>query len=267
MEKPVTITATSEKGGVGKTFFSVNFGYYSASTGKKTILIDADHQGNASTWILPDIYQNSKNNYADNVIYNYELADVLLERAELEKAIYQISENFFILPTFPTDKDNSDLKSYAEGRLSREEFIFKILNGYLRDLGFEVIVYDTNPGMNMFELAVLKHCTEVILPLELKTFSTVGVAKINSIIKNINRDPDRNVKMNKLIMNKIDNRFSYTSDNMKKIEKINMLQYKISTTEDYEKAVNCNMSIFDYNKKNKIIPELQRLYNDILENK
>ena len=53
------VAVANQKGGVGKTTLAVHLAAYLAARGRSAIVVDADPQGNATSWLLGDIPETS----------------------------------------------------------------------------------------------------------------------------------------------------------------------------------------------------------------
>lgn len=148
-----------QKGGVGKTSLSGALAYELAKRGR-TVLVDVDPQGNASSWHLTTAPE-------------HELAEVLTGKVEAAEAIVSTATpGLDILPTFGLD---GGLKSYGENDLANEPFIFQDLAAELSRLGYEYAVFDLSPGMGRLEKAALLAVSEVLSPMLAEYFSLDGL--------------------------------------------------------------------------------------------
>ncbi len=124
----------------------------------RTILVDADPQGNSSAW------------FVGNREPKHELADVLLGNVAAEEAI--LSGPFDLLISFGLA---GQLKTYGENQLANEPFVFADLIEELSRLGYDHAVFDLSPGMGRLERAVLLGVDEVVTPMTPEHFSLDGI--------------------------------------------------------------------------------------------
>ena len=78
-----------QKGGVGKTSVCGALACQSALSGKRTLMIDCDPQGNLSSWFLKEAPK-------------YELSDVLQGKCFWKDSVVKVDDidNLYILPTY-----------------------------------------------------------------------------------------------------------------------------------------------------------------------
>jgi chromosome partitioning protein len=146
------ICMVNQKGGVGKTTTSVNLASGLAHLGKKTLLIDLDPQGNASSGL-----GLKKHEYQEAHIYH-----AIIGEMSIKSTTYKTSNPFlFICPS------NSDLVG-AEIELvevpNREFKLKEVLASELKN--YEYIIIDCPPSLGMLTMNALNAAHTFMVPLQ-----------------------------------------------------------------------------------------------------
>ena len=143
------ISFSNQKGGVGKTSTCVNTAAALAIKGKKTLLIDMDPQGNATTGL------GFSKSELENSVYN-----VLIDEIPAKQAIHKTQvENLDIIPA-SIDLAGAEVELvYCKNREKR-------LNEKLAGLSeeYDFIMIDCPPSLGLLTINALSASDSVIIP-------------------------------------------------------------------------------------------------------
>lgn len=237
-----------EKGGSGKTTMAGNTGF-ELSRYKKTVLVDCDPQGNLTSWFCTDPLQ-------------FELADIMQDKATVEQAAVTIRENLDIVPTFAID---GGLKTWGETTLFQQPFAFDDFMDKLEAAGYEVAVFDLSPGISHLEKSILACMDEIIGVAAAEYFSVDGLEVFHYELEKLRKERRARFTSNKLVVNRVNR--SYALHKAYR-EQFDQLQYEIFTigqSTGISDSVPSHKAVFEYDPGNRNTTEILRLAQAIID--
>ncbi|MEI3152809.1 MAG: AAA family ATPase [Eubacteriales bacterium] len=171
------ISFANQKGGVGKTTSAINIAAAIGLKGKKTLLLDCDPQGNASSGV------GIRRNRIGATTY-----DILIGRVRAEDAIIKTEyKNLSVLPSsMPLAAAELELADLEDRAFRLKNALESVKNDY------DYIFIDCPPSLGMLTINALTASDGVIVPMQCEYFSLEGLTQILSTVKQVKRlyNPD-----------------------------------------------------------------------------
>ncbi len=188
------IAIANQKGGVGKTTTAINLSAALAEAGQRTLLIDLDPQGNASTGL--GLQMGAR---------KYTTYDLLFGEVPASSIIAQTEhENLSIVPA-TTDLSSADIELMTRARRSY------LLQDALRqsdimEAGFDYILIDCPPSLNLLTLNAMVAAQSVLVPLQAEFFALEGLSQLMLTVRELRETANPALRIEGILLTMYDRR-------------------------------------------------------------
>jgi chromosome partitioning protein len=199
------IAIANQKGGVGKTTTAINLGASLAAAEKRTLIIDMDPQGNATSGlgVRGDLVKAS-------------LFGVLLDRIPLASATIR-GVHFPALDVVPTTLDLVGAESMLV-HVPKREFELNNALDPLRDV-YDFILIDCPPSMGLLTLNALVAADSVLIPLQTEYFALEGLSQFSEMLHAVRQHLNPRLRINGILPTMFDPRLKLAREVVKDAER------------------------------------------------
>lgn len=163
------ICIANQKGGVGKTTTAINLSASLASAEKKTLLIDCDSQGNASSGMGIDKNLINEKNFYHALIGERPLSDVIVPTMVPN------------LDMVPCNRDLIGIEVEFVNMQDREKQLRMLLQQY--DAPYDFVIIDCPPSLGFLTVNALVASDYLLIPLQCEYFAMEGLGHLLNTLR------------------------------------------------------------------------------------
>ena len=184
------ISIANQKGGVGKTTTSINLSTVLAKRNKKTLLIDTDPQGNATSGVGVE-------KALEKSIYNVLIEDVKMEEAIMKTSIKN-------LDICPSNINLAGAEVELVSMMSRETRLKEKLEE-IKDK-YDYIIIDCPPSLGLITLNAFTASNSVLIPVQCEYYALEGLGQLLNTIKLVKKHLNKSIEIEGALLTMFDTR-------------------------------------------------------------
>ncbi len=189
-----TIAIANQKGGVGKTTTAINLGASLAVAEKRTLVIDIDPQGNASSGL------GIENRDRTSTVY-----DILVNDAPIRECIVP-DVHFDHLSLVASNRDLVGAEIELVERGSRETVLRRAIEPVKDDYDF--ILVDCPPSLGLLTLNTLTAADSVLIPIQCEFYALEGLSQLLNTVRLVQKGMNPDLEIEGVLLTMYDRRLN-----------------------------------------------------------
>ena len=215
--------------------------------GKKVLLIDADPQGDLTSYM--GWYNQDELQYTISDLMEQEINDIPIDS---KNAILHHEENVDLIPS---NLDFSVMEMRLINAMNREQIMKRCIENLKKD--YDYIIIDCMPSLGMITVNALTSADKVIIPVQTQYLAVKNMGHLLKTISNVKKHLNHKLDIGGVLLTLVDKRTNLSRETKQELQEnygsiVKIFETQIPIAVKTAESTSQGKSIFSYDKNSKV---------------